>query len=76
MFGSARARGKPIQTIVLLVTHEYDGPTESARFASREYQTLAPCLDAHEKLEFFYSLSIILIFGPMHEVVNVGKNNN
>jgi hypothetical protein len=38
--------------------------------------TLAACLDAHEKLKFFYSLSITSIFGPMHEVVNVGKNNN
>jgi hypothetical protein len=37
---------------------------------------LTPCLDAHEKLEFFHSLSITSIFGPMHEVVNVGKNNN
>jgi hypothetical protein len=32
---------------------------------------LAPCLDAHEKLEFFHSLSITSIFGPMHEVVKV-----
>jgi hypothetical protein len=36
---------------------------------------LTPCY-AHEKLEFFHSLSITSIFGPMHEVVNVGKNNN
>jgi hypothetical protein len=35
-----------------------------------------PGLDAHEKLEFFHSLSITSIFGLMHEVVNVGKNNN
>jgi hypothetical protein len=34
---------------------------------------LRPCLDAHEKLEFFHSLSITSIFGPMHEVVNIGK---
>jgi hypothetical protein len=37
---------------------------------------LGPCLDAHEKLKIFHSLSITSIFGPMHEVVNVGKNNN
>jgi hypothetical protein len=34
---------------------------------------LAPCLDAHEKLEFFHSLFITSIFRLMHEVVNVGK---
>jgi hypothetical protein len=32
-----------------------------------------PCLDAPQKLEFFHSLFITSIFGPMHEVVNVGK---
>jgi hypothetical protein len=32
-----------------------------------------PCLDALQKLKFFHSLSITSIFGPMHEVVNVGK---
>jgi hypothetical protein len=37
---------------------------------------LTLCLDAHEKLEFFHSLSITSIFRPIHEVVNVGKNNN
>jgi hypothetical protein len=37
---------------------------------------LAPCLDAHEKLKIFHSLSITSIFGPTYEVVNVGKNNN
>jgi hypothetical protein len=31
------------------------------------------CLDAPQKLEFFRSLSITSILGPMHEVVNVGK---
>jgi hypothetical protein len=35
-----------------------------------------PCLDAHEKLEFFHSFFITSIFRPMYEVVNVGKNNN
>jgi hypothetical protein len=34
---------------------------------------LAPCLDAHEKLEFFHSLSVTSIFRPMHEIINVGK---
>jgi hypothetical protein len=28
------------------------------------YIQVAPCLDAHEKLEFFHSLSITLIFDP------------
>jgi hypothetical protein len=32
-----------------------------------------PYLDAPQKLEFFHSLSVTSIFGPMHEVVNVGK---
>jgi hypothetical protein len=32
-----------------------------------------PCLDALQKLKFFHSFSITSIFGPMHEVVNVGK---
>jgi hypothetical protein len=32
-----------------------------------------PRLDALKKLKFFHSLSITSIFGPMHEVVNVGK---
>jgi hypothetical protein len=32
-----------------------------------------PCLDALQKLKFFHSLSMTSIFGPMHEVVNVGK---
>jgi hypothetical protein len=32
-----------------------------------------PGLDAPQKLEFFHSLSIISIFGPMHKVVNVDK---
>jgi hypothetical protein len=35
-----------------------------------------PCLDAPQKLEFFHSLSIISIFGSIHEVVNIGKKNN
>jgi hypothetical protein len=34
---------------------------------------LGPCLDAPQKLKFFHYLSITSIFGPMHEVVNVGK---
>jgi hypothetical protein len=34
---------------------------------------LRPCLDAPQKLKFFHSLSITSIFGPMHEVVNIGK---
>jgi hypothetical protein len=34
---------------------------------------LGPGLDAPQKLKFFHSLPITSIFGPMHEVVNVGK---
>jgi hypothetical protein len=34
---------------------------------------MRPCLDALQKLKFFHNLSITSIFGPMHEVVNVGK---
>jgi hypothetical protein len=37
---------------------------------------LGPCLDTPQKLEFFHSLSITSIFGPMHEVINVGKKTN
>jgi hypothetical protein len=37
------------------------------------FQHLNVALDAPQKLEFFHSLSITSIFGPMHEVVNVGK---
>jgi hypothetical protein len=41
-----------------------------------ELSKARPCLDTPQKLEFFHSLSITSIFGPMHEVVNVGKKNN
>jgi hypothetical protein len=34
---------------------------------------LGPYLDAPQNLEFFNYLSITSIFGPIHEVVNVGK---
>jgi hypothetical protein len=45
------------------VTPQPSGPVSSA------------CLDAHEKLEFFFSLRHINLW-TMNEVVNVGKNNN
>jgi hypothetical protein len=32
-----------------------------------------PRLDALQKLKFFHTLSITSIFGPIHEVVNIGK---
>jgi hypothetical protein len=40
---------------------------------NQKFLELTSCLDAPQKLEFFHSLSITSIFGPMHEVVNVGK---
>jgi hypothetical protein len=50
------------------VTVRAQGHTEATQSG-----TLRPCLDAPQKLEFFRSFSITSIFGPMHEVVNVGK---
>jgi hypothetical protein len=54
------------------VDHASTGAHGKVKFSYRLF-CLGPCLDALQKLKFFHSLSITSIFGPMHEVVNVGK---
>jgi hypothetical protein len=40
---------------------------------THQCSVLGPCLDAPQKLEFFHSLSITLIFGLCMKVVNLSK---